>query len=537
MSNNPENQEPEGPEHTSGAKQLLKSSTSVSSMTLVSRVFGLVRDLVFAQLIGAGAAADAFYVAFKIPNFFRRLFSEGAFNQAFIPILGDYQTHSSRDAVRHLLSRVSGTLGLVLFVLTAVVVVFPEVFTTVFAFGFRDDPAKFTYAADMLQITFPYLLLISMTGMAGAVLNAYDRFAIPAFTPVLLNICLISAAFFVAPNMAVPAYGLAWGVLVAGVVQLLFQLPFLAQMHLLPMPRWGWQDSGVRRILGLMLPAIFGVSVSQINLLLDTLLASFLPTGSVSWLYYSDRLSELPLGVIGIAIATVILPNLSRQRFSADPHEFSRTLDWALRIVFLIGLPAALALIVLSEPILATLFFYGAFDARDLAMASLSLKAYAAGLMAFMLVKVLAPGYFAQEDIKTPVRIGIIAMVTNMVLNLLLVVWLHFVYQIGHVGLALATSAAAFLNAWLLFRGLRKRNIYQPQSDVMGLNWPGFAWRLLVASALMVGLLLFWQNYWPDWGHWQAAERVWRLAVVCFSGLGLFIFSLVCSGIRFRHLH
>ena len=537
MSNNPENQELTSPEQTSGAGQLLKSSSSVSSMTLLSRVFGLIRDLVFAQLIGAGAAADAFYVAFKIPNFFRRLFSEGAFNQAFIPVLGDYQTHSSKDQVRHLLSRVSGTLGLVVFLLTVLVVLLPGLFTTIFAFGFRDEPVKFAYATDMLQITFPYLLLISLTGMAGAVLNAYDRFSIPAFTPVLLNICLISAALFVAPNMTVPAYGLAWGVLIAGVVQLLFQLPFLAQMHLLPMPRWGWQDSGVRRILGLMLPAIFGVSVSQINLLLDTLLASFLPTGSVSWLYYSDRLSELPLGVIGIAIATVILPNLSRQRFSSDPREFSRTLDWALRIVFLIGLPAALALIILSEPILATLFLYGPFDARDLAMASLSLKAYAAGLLAFMLVKVLAPGYFAQEDMKTPVRIGVIAMVCNMVLNLMLVAWLHLVYQIGHVGLALATSASAFLNAWLLYRGLRIKQIYEPQPDVMGMGWTGFAVRLVIACALMGAFLVFWQAYWPDWVQWGAAERVWRLAVICISALSLFVFSLFCFGIRFRHLH
>jgi putative peptidoglycan lipid II flippase len=537
MSNTPQNQEPVSPETISGGNTLLKSSSSVSSMTLLSRIFGLVRDLVFAQLIGAGAAADAFYVAFKIPNFFRRLFSEGAFNQAFIPVLGDYQTHRDKDEVRHLLSRVSGTLGLVLLLLTAFVVLLPEVFTTLFAFGFRDDPNKFSYASDMLQITFPYLLLISLTGMAGAVLNAYDRFAIPAFTPVLLNICLISAAFFVAPNMTVPAYGLAWGVLAAGVVQLLFQLPFLAQMHLLPWPRWGWQDSGVRRILLLMLPAIFGVSVSQINLLLDTLLASFLPTGSVSWLYYSDRLSELPLGVIGIAIATVILPNLSRQRFSEDPDEFSRTLDWALRIVFLIGLPAALALIVLSEPILATLFFYGAFDANDLAMASLSLKAYAAGLLAFMLVKVLAPGYFAQEDMKTPVRIGVIAMVSNMVLNLILVAWLYFVYQIGHVGLALATSLSAFINAWLLFRGLRKRKLYRPQPGATGLSWAGFAVRLALASALMVGLLFFWQAFWPDWSGWSAIERVWRLALICSSGLGLFLLCLLCSGMRARHLH
>ncbi len=518
------------------ASRLLKSSGTTGSMTMLSRVFGLIRDVVLAQLIGAGAAADAFYVAFKIPNFFRRLFSEGAFSQAFVPVLSDYQTNSSAEQVRQLISRVSGTLGLILFVLTATVVLLPNVFTSLFAFGFRSDPEKFAYASDMLQLTFPYLLLISLTGMAGAVLNAYNRFAVPAFTPVLLNVCLISAAIFVAPSMDVPAYGLAWGVLAAGIVQLLFQLPFLAKMHLLPMPKWGWGDPGVKRILTLVLPAIFGVSVSQINLLLDTLLASFLPTGSVSWLYYSDRLSELPLGVIGIAIATVILPSLSRQRFSEDPREFSRTLDWALKIVFLFGIPAAAALIVLSQPILATLFLYGDFEAQDLMMSSYSLKAYAAGLLAFMLVKVLAPGYFAQEDMKTPVRIGIIAMSLNMLFNLIFVAWLHFSYQLGHVGLAAATSISAFVNAWLLFRGLKKSGIYVSLTDERAMSWLSFATRLLIAAVLMCALLLGMLIYWVGWFDWGLWDRAWRLTVICASGFLSYFGALYLLGIRPRHL-
>jgi len=302
------------------------------------------------------------------------------------------------------------------------------------------------------------------------------------------------------------------------------------------MPRWGWSDSGVKRILTLMLPAIFGVSVSQINLLLDTLLASFLPTGSVSWLYYSDRLSELPLGVIGIAIATVILPNLSRQKFSSDSGEFRRTMEWALRLVILIGLPAAMALIVLSEPILATLFLYGEFSATDLAMASLSLKAYAAGLLAFMLVKVLAPGYFAQEDMKTPVRIGIIAMSANMILNLVFVAWLHFSYQIGHVGLALATSISAFINAVLLYLGLLKTEAYQKQSETQSSGWASFLLRLVPSVLIMSGVLLWLQSLWFEWSDWSAWERVWRLTVICVSGIVTYGLALLVSGLRPNHL-
>lgn len=511
---------------------LLRSSSSVGAVTLLSRVFGLVRDLVFAQLIGAGAAADAFYVAFKIPNFFRRLFSEGAFSQAFVPVLSDYRTNSSAEQVRHLISRVSGTLGFILFIFTALVVAFPDFFASLFAFGFRSDAQKFELASGMLRVTFPYLLLISLTGMAGAVLNSYDRFAVPAFTPVLLNICLISAAFYISPRMSEPAFGLAWGVLIAGVVQLLFQLPFLASMHFLPMPQWGWSDPGVKRVMTLMLPAIFGVSVSQINLLLDTLLASFLPTGSVSWLYYSDRLAELPLGVIGIAVATVILPNLSRQRFSDDPEQFSRTMDWALRMVLLVGAPAALALIFLAEPILATLFLYGEFGQTDLQMSALSLRAYAAGLLAFMLVKILAPGFYAQEDMKTPVRIGIIAMALNMMFNLIFVGWLHFTYQIGHVGLALATSLSAFINAGLLYRGLRKNGSYVP-----GHQWFRFAARLSASCLMMCVVLFYLLGIWSNWLDWTAFERAGYLLVICASGFMVFVLSLFVLGVRWKDLH
>ena len=515
---------------------MLRSSFSVSGMTMLSRVFGLIRDVVFAQLIGASAAADAFYVAFKIPNFFRRLFAEGAFNQAFIPVLSDYKQNRSLDEVRFLLSRVSGTLGLVLFGLTLLVLAIPQVLSIPFAFGYwlggdADDAIKFDYVTQMLRLTFPYLLLISLTALAGSVLNTFGRFSVPAFTPVLLNLCLISAAVLVAPAMEVPSFALAWGVLVAGVVQLLFQMPFVSSMNLLPVPVWGWSDPGVKRVLTLMLPAIFGVSVSQINLLLDTLLAVFLPTGSVSWLYYSDRISELPLGVFGIAIATVILPSLSKQHFSEDPKAYSRTLDWAIRMVLLLGLPAALALLMISEPILATLFHYGDFSDVDLTMASMSLQAYSMGLLAFMLVKVLAPGYFAREDMKTPVRIAIISMTANMVMNVIFVLWLHMSFQIGHVGLAFATTLSAFLNAALLAKGLIKKGYYQPDE-----GWLRFVCRLAFGILILALTLLYFRSFWSHWSEWGMWQKIGRLSVVCFSGVITYFAALFASGMRPRDL-
>ncbi|HAZ95440.1 MAG TPA: murein biosynthesis integral membrane protein MurJ, partial [Porticoccaceae bacterium] len=366
---------------------------------MLSRVMGLARDVVFARVIGADAFADVFFVAFKIPNFFRRLFAEGAFAQAFVPILGEYREKGSQAAVKELVNRVAGTLGITLLGVTLVIVVASPVMAAIFApKWFFDEPEKFAATADMLRITFPYLLFISMTGVAGGILNSYDRFAVPAFTPLLLNVTLITAALVAAPLFDQPAFALAWGVFTAGVVQLMFQLPFLQRIHMLPRPKVDWQDSGVRRILALMGPAIFGVSVSQINLLLDTMLATFLPTGSVSWLYYSDRLAELPLGVFAVAIATVILPNLSRHHAAKSVEAYSETLNWALKMVLVIAVPAAVALTLLAEPILVALFYYGdVMTARDMSMATLSLRAYSVGLVAFMLIKVLAPGFFARQ--------------------------------------------------------------------------------------------------------------------------------------------
>lgn len=510
---------------------LLRSSALVGCMTMLSRVLGLLRDIVIASFVGASANADAFFVAFKIPNFLRRLFAEGAFSQAFVPVLADYKADGSVTAVKALIDRVAGVLGGSLLLVTSLAILAAPLVTAIFAPGFVGQPEKFELTAGMIRITFPYLLLISMTGFCGAILNSYGRFAVPAFTPVFLNISLIFAALVAASWLDEPVYALAWGVFLAGIVQLLFQLPSLYRLDLVPRPIWDTRHEGVRRILKLMVPALFGVSVSQINLLLDTVLASFLPTGSVSWLYYSDRLAELPLGVFGIAIATVILPNLSAHRAASRHGHFEATLDWAMRSVLLIGVPAALALILLAEPILITLFHYGALTASDVDMAALSMRAYSLGLIAFMLVKVLAPGFYARKDIATPVKIGIIAMVANMIMNLLLVLPLMHYWNIGHLGLALATSLAAYLNAGLLLRTLLRSGIFRLQP-----GWLTYGARLLIATAAM-GFALWWLV--PEhaaWLGWSWQRRAGEMALVCGGGIAVYLAVHMLCGTRLRHL-
>lgn len=498
-------------------------------MTMVSRVLGLLRDVVLAGFIGATANADAFFIAFKVPQFLRRLFAEGAFSQAFVPVLSEYRTLRDFADVKALVDRVAGALGSVLILVTVIAVVGAPVLTAVFAPGFVGEPLKYALTVDLIRITFPYLLLISLTGFAAAVLNCYGRFAVPAFTPVFLNLSLIVAALYVAPHFEQPVFALAWGVLTAGAIQLAFQLPFLQQLRLLPLPRADFADPGVQRIMKLMLPALFGVSVSQINLLLDTVLASFLPTGSISWLYYSDRLSELPLGVFAIAVGTVILPSLSRIHAGDTPARFAQTLDWGIRLVLLISLPATLALLLLAKPILHTLFGYGELSERDISMASLSLQAYALGLSAFMLIKVLAPGYYARQDMKTPVSIGIKAMLANMLLNILLVLPLHFIWQVGHVGLALATTLAAYLNAGLLLRGLRSAEVFCFQ--------PGFAAylaRYLFALCTMGLFLLACSAQVEDWTVLTWYLRIGWIALLCIGGCLVYFVSLFLLGLRIR---
>tara|TARA_X000000950_G_scaffold156326_2_gene191698 strand:+ start:7676 stop:9343 length:1668 start_codon:yes stop_codon:yes gene_type:complete len=522
----------------SGVGRLFRATGIVSIFTMLSRVFGLIRDVMLARVIGADMLADVFFVAFKIPNFFRRLFAEGAFAQAFVPVLGEYRAHGTNAAVRELVSRVTGTLGITLIFMTLVVVSFAPFFAALFAPSwYLNSPEKFEATVSMLRVTFPYLMFISLTGAAGAILNSYDRFAVPSFTPILLNICIIFAAIFAASWSDRPAFAIAWGVFFAGLIQFAFQLPFLRHIHMLPAPMIDWQHPGVIKILTLMGPAIFGVSVSQINLLLDTILATFLPTGSVSWLYYSDRLAELPLGVFGVAIATVILPSLSRNFASKSSVLFSATLEWAITLVLIVAIPASVALVILAEPILITLFYYGdVMTLMDMEMATLSMRAYASGLVAFMLIKILAPGFFARQDMRTPVRIGIFAMVMNMVFNLIFLSALHFYWQIGHVGLALATSLSAYINAGLLYVELKKQGIYVSAGAVGRLIKP-----LAFALTMMTAILIFLTIYFGvhdsvGWEDIDGLSRILRLIVICGVACAVYLVALWVFGVRYADL-
>lgn len=505
--------------------RLFRSGVVVSASTFISRIFGFVRDMVVAHAFGAGSAADAFFVAFKIPNFLRRLFAEGAFSQAFVPVLSEYKTQRAPDEVKVFLDRVTGSLAAVLGLMTALGIVAAPVIITVFAPGFAAHEDKFALTVEMFRLTFPYLLFISLTALAGGVLNTYGRFAVPAFTPVFLNLSLIGATLWLAPRMQQPVTALAWGVFIAGAVQLVFQFPFLLRLRFLPWPRINFGDPGVRKIMKLMGPAIFGASVTQISLMIDTIIASFLATGSVSWLYYSDRLVEFPLGVFSIAFATVILPSLSQKHAQGSHEQFSATLDWALRWVVLIATPAAVGLAILAEPLLCALFQYGEFSEHDVVMAGRSLTAYAFGLLGFSLVKVLAPGYFARQDTRTPVRIGVIAICANIVFNLFLV------FPLKHAGVALSTSLAAFLNAALLYRGLRMKGVYQPAS-----GWPSLLLQVTVATSLMAALLLYGAPDLAQWLNWGITSRAWHLSLWMVVAVGVYLGALTLAGLRWREM-
>ncbi|CAN5286464.1 murein biosynthesis integral membrane protein MurJ [soil metagenome] len=513
-------------------RKYVRSTSIVGGMTLLSRVLGLGRDIVFSRFFGAGPVMDAFLVAFRIPNLGRRLFAEGAFSQAFVPVISEFRTTRDHEEVRRLADGVAGTLGLALFVVTLAGVIAAPILVFVFAPGFAGDAAQYELAVAMLRLTFPYLLFISMTALAGGILNTYGRFGVPAFTPVLLNVVLIVFAAVIAPRMPEPGLGLALGVLVAGIVQLLFQLPFLARIGVVPRPRWGWSHEGVRRIGKLMLPALFGSSVAQLNILIDTLIASLLAAGSISWLYYSDRLMEFPLGVFGIALATVILPGLSRQHAEQRPELFSATLDWALRLTLLIGMPAAVGLWLLAAPMVVTIFEYGEFTSLDARMASYSLMAYAAGLLGFIFVKVLAPGYFARQDTRTPVRIGIIALVANMGLNGMIVAPMVVLdVPAPHAGLALATTVSAFLNAFLLYRGLLRNGVLLP-----GHGWKPLMARIAAANVTMGAVLWWMRGDLADWLTRSGLDRAVWLAASIAAGAVVYFATLWLTGARSVHL-
>ncbi len=506
------------------SKKLFKSTVLVGGLTFVSRILGFIRDVVIASVFGVGASTDAFFIAFKIPNFMRRLFAEGAFSQAFTPILSEYKTKRDKVEIQHLVDHVAGHLGSILSLITIIGILIAPLLVLIFAPGFIQHQEKFDLTIMMLKITFPYLLFVALTAFAGAILNTYGRFAVPALTPVLMNLCLIGAALWFAPYFEQPVMALAWGVFVSGIVQLLFQLPFLYRLGLLPIPRFSRHDDGVKRVYRLMIPALFGVSVSQINLLIDTLMASFLVTGSISWLYYSDRLMEFPLAIFGIALATVMLPDLSKSVARGDTQNYNKTLDWALRWVFLIATPSMLGLIILAAPILTTLFYYGEFSSNDVIMSARSLIAYAFGLLGFVLIKVLASGFYSRQDTRTPVKIAVIAMITNIVLNLILIL------PLAHAGLALATSLAAILNAGLLYHGLRKQGVFQPQP-----GWRNFLLRTILASGCMV-LLLWWGSGMLDWLNMGTLERALHLLGWIITGIVVYFGSLMIFGFRLHHV-
>ncbi|MBS0357852.1 MAG: murein biosynthesis integral membrane protein MurJ [Proteobacteria bacterium] len=504
-------------------KSLIHSTTVFSLMTLLSRVFGFIRDMVVASLFGVTAGVDAFFVAFRIPNFLRRLFAEGAFSQAFVPVLSEYQHQQGQAEVKQFLNRIAGNLTLVLTVLTIVAVIATPIIILIFAPGFGYGTPRFEMATFMLRITFPYLLLISLTAMSGAVLNTYGYFGVPAFTPVLLNLSIIGAAVWLSPYLTHPVEACAWGVLIAGIVQLLFQIPFLAKLNVLPKPEIAWRDPAVKRVLKLMVPALFGVSVAQINLTLDTVFASFLKVGSVSWLYYSDRIMEFPLGMFGVGIATVILPHLSRKHAENSVEQYSAALDWAIRSILLIGLPSMVGLMMLAGPILVTLFDYGKFTAHDVAMARLSLMAFGFGLPACMLIKSLASGFYAKQNIKLPVKIGVVALISNTVLNLILM------YPLAHAGLALSTSISAFLNAGLLWFFLRRHQIYTPVS-----GWRKYGLQLLLSNILVGVFIYFSADPVSQWLDWRWSERLWHLILLLVGAISVYFAGLWLMGVRVK---
>ncbi|GKW52080.1 putative lipid II flippase MurJ [Pseudoalteromonas sp. NCCP-2140] len=512
------------------AKGLFRSGMIVSAMTMISRILGLVRDAVVANLLGASAAADVFLFANRIPNFLRRLFAEGAFAQAFVPVLSEIKEQQGDDKVRLFVAQAAGTLGTILLIVTLFGVVASPVIAALFGTGWfidwwqgGENAEKFVLASALLKLTFPYLFFVSLVALSGAVMNVYNRFAVAAFTPVLLNVSIITCAVFLHDKFSVGAYALAIGVFVGGLVQLLFQLPFLYRARMLSRPKWGWQDENVKKVRKLMLPALFGVSISQINLLLDTMIASMLMTGSIAWLYYSDRLIEFPLGLFGIGIATVILPALSKLHSTKSTKDFQLTLDWGVRFVIFLGLPAMFGLMVISPLIITVLFDHGAFQNGEIdhvKAVSYGVMAYSVGLVSFMLIKVLAPGFYSRQDTKTPVKIGIKTLVLNMVFNIMLAPF------IGYLGLALATAMSASCNAYLLYHQLRKEGVYQ--FSTMSL---GFTFKCLFSSLLMAASVWYVGQQFT-WKTWHFTEQVLLLSGLLVLAVFVYFAALFILGVR-----
>ncbi len=492
-------------------------------MTMLSRILGFVRDAIVARIFGAGMATDAFFVAFKLPNLLRRIFAEGAFSQAFVPILAEYKSQQGDEATRTFLAYVSGMLTLILALVTVAGMVAAPWVIMVTAPGFAATPERFTLTSDLLRVTFPYILLISLTSMVGSVLNTWNRFSVPAFAPTLLNVSMIGFSLFAAPYFNPPVMALAWAVLVGGLLQLGYQLPHLKKIGMLVLPRLKWREPSVWRVMKLMGPAVLGVSVSQISLIINTIFASFLSEGAVSWMYYADRLMEFPSGVLGVALGTILLPSLAKSFASGNQEEYSHLMDWGLRLCFLLALPSAVALGILAKPLTVSLFQYGKFSAFDALMTQRALIAYSVGLMGLIVVKVLVPGFYSRQDIKTPVKIAIVTLILTQVMNLI------FIGPLQHAGLALSIGLASCLNAGLLYWQLRKQDIFQPQP-----GWIRFLVRLL-AAVIVMSLVLLGMLWWmPAWDDGNMTMRILRLLLVVVAGAGSYFATLALLGFRPR---
>lgn len=504
---------------------LLKALATISSLTLLSRILAFVRDVLIARIFGAGMATDAFFVAFKLPNLLRRLFAEGAFSQAFVPIFGEYKNRRGHDETKLLVDHVATLMALILFLITLVGILAAPVLVYVSAPGFAKEPDKFALTVQLLRITSPYIFFISLVAVAAGILNTYNKFWAPAFAPVLLNVCFIAAALWLAPYCDPPIVAMAWAVFVAGIVQLAFQLPLLKKIGMLPRFRLNFKDAGVWRIIKQMGPAVFGVSIAQISLIINTVFASFLAAGSVSWLYYADRLMEFPSGVLGVALGTILLPSLSKHYADASTEEYSKLLDWGLRLTFMLALPAALALGMIAVPLLSTFFQHGEFDVHDVLMTRQALVGYSVGLIGIILVKILAPGFYARQDIKTPVKIAIVTLIATQTMNVLFVFGLH----LAHAGLALSIGLAACLNSAVLFHLLRKRDIYQPEP-----GWMMYFAKVGVAL-LALGLSLWFgmgsEQQWLSTSGW---ERILHLAALVAGGILIYFAVLFALGFRVR---
>ncbi len=512
------------------AQSLWRSTMIVSFMTLMSRILGLVRDMVLLNVFGAGGVMDAFLVAFKIPNFFRRLFAEGAFSQAFVPVLTEYKTQKDHQAVQILISRVAGALTMILSLMSVFAVVAAPLIITLFAPGFQGSPDKFELAVELLRLTFPYLLLMSLTAFASSVLNSYGSFATPSIAPVLLNLTMIAAALWARPWFSPEILSLGWAVIVAGILQLAIQIPELWNRKLLIPPKVDFQHEGVRRILKLMTPALFGVSVVQINLLLNTIWASFMQTGSVTWLYSAERMTELPLGLIGIAIATVILPALSAKHAEQDHEKFRQMIDWAARVILLVGVPCSVAMFFLSEPIIHALFMKGEFGPTDVSKTALALQGMSLSILTFMLIKIFAPAFYARQDTRTPVRIGLIAVAVNMVLNVVLIGLFKWAgWANPHICLALSSTLASCVNAGLLYWHLHRQDVYR-----FGSHWKRISGQYLIANTGLVLTLWLILPYYPEHAH-QLVRALAVIAMCAVAGVG-FSVALFASGFRVRDL-